>query len=341
MMRWKLFGLAVLAGLTASAHGPEARAGGIFGNTGLAGGFRWDATPRSFTVGDTLLERSLDGGLRYSLSGGSFQSFRDSFSWVGGAPALADFQGAVEDAFNAWTVVDPVSGLGSDLSFVADLGTAVNTAVISGVRFGAEIDIFAFNFGNSGTTGDAFFNAHSDSVTLTSGTTNYPGGGPITGADIRINNNPRATYTLGLFRLLLTHEIGHALGLADVDTNSGPGGTFIDDNYDGSTSATALATLTNSWAHLVDPFDPAASMGLSLFRVANGDPGFRTPGVNILMEGQGLGGQFGNLRPLANDDYGTRQFLYPSVIPEPSSLALAGLGGLGLALWRRGRPRAA
>ena len=31
---------------------------------------------------------------------------------------------------------------------------------------------------------------------------------------------------------------------------------FIDDNYDGSTSATALATLTNSWALLVNPFNP-------------------------------------------------------------------------------------
>jgi len=47
-----------------------ARAGIIFGNDGLSGGFRWDAAPRTMNG----LERSLNGGLRYSVQGGSFQA---------------------------------------------------------------------------------------------------------------------------------------------------------------------------------------------------------------------------------------------------------------------------
>jgi hypothetical protein len=332
----RVFGL--VCALTVIVTAAPARAAGIFGNTGLAGGFRWDADP--LTLGG--LERSLNNGLRYSLQGGSYEAFRDSFSWQGGTPpSVADFQLAVEQAFNAWTVVDPVTGLDSSLSFVADLATAVDNTVSGGVRQGAEIDLFAFNFGDAGTRGDASFSAFFDTVTLTSGTTNYAGGGPISGADIRINNNTGALYTLDVFRLLLTHEIGHTLGLADVDINSGPNGTFIDDNY---SSANALATLTNSWALLVNALNPAASVGLSLFTVANGNPGFDTPGVNILMESEGLGGQFGNLTPLVNDDYGGRQFLYPSlnVVPEPASMVLFGIGGVGLlAVARRKRVRAA
>jgi hypothetical protein len=171
-------------------------------------------------------------------------------------------------------------------------------------------------------------------ITLTSGTTNYAAGA-IAGADVTLNDNAAAVYSLDVFRLLLTHELGHALGFADVDLNSGPSGTFIDDNYDSTSNATALATLTNSWALLVDPLNPAASAGLSLYTVANGAPGIDTPGVNILMESQGLGGQVGNLTPLSNDDYGGRQFLYPFV-PEPASALLA-FAGVALASGYRRR----
>ena len=92
---------------------------------------------------------------------------------------------------------------------------------------------------------------------------------------------------------------------------------FIDDNYDGTTSATALATLTNSWALRVNPHDPAASP-LALYAVADADPGIRTPGVNLLMESKGLGisnpgNPVTNLVPLTNDEFATRQFLYPSL----------------------------
>jgi hypothetical protein len=90
------------------AWAEAARAGVVFGLTGttLAGGSRWDAAPRVFNLGGTNYERSLDGGLRYSLQGGSFTAFRDLFTWQGTAPSAADFQNAVEQAFAAWTLPD-------------------------------------------------------------------------------------------------------------------------------------------------------------------------------------------------------------------------------------------
>ena len=206
---------------------------------------------------------------------------------------------------------------------------------------GAEIDLLArtdailWNPGDPGQRAETFFNTTGPStVALTSGTVGYPGFA-IAGADIKINSNPEAQYTLDLFKLILTHEIGHTIGLGDVDVVS-TFGRFIDDNYDGTTSATALATLTNSWAGLVDPLNPAASP-LALFQVANADPGVDTPGVNILMETDLPQTLIGDLTPLRNDDYGGRQFLYPFIIPEPSTELLFGTGLISLLLYNRWR----
>jgi hypothetical protein len=319
-----------------------------FSDAGLGGGSRWDAAARTIDIGGSSWERSLDGGLRYSVQGGSFQAFRDLFTWQGGAPALASFQTAVQQAFDAWTVVDPVSGLGTKLKFVADLGTPVvgsNTGSGGLDTRGAEIDLFGstdaffWNPGNGGNQAETSFGDVGSTVKLTSGTLNYTGSRAISGADIIINSNPQAVYSLDLFRRLLTHEIGHAIGLGDVEGDISPG-RFIDDNFSGSSDATALATLTNSWAALVNPANPAASLSLSRFTVPSSGAGTTTAGVNILMESRGLGIAAGNpvtsLTPLTNDDYGTRQFLYPSLVPEPDRMLMMGVGVLAvLALSRR------
>ena len=284
----------------------------IFGNSALSGGSRWDAAPRNING----LERSLDDGLRFSLQGGSYQAYRDLFTWDV-VPSVADFQAGVDSAFDAWTVADPTTGLGTDLTFVFDDNTvALGTVTGGGVNAnGAEIDLFGSTNANSWDPGDpgrraeAFFDAIGDNVTLTSGTANYPGSFSISGADITMNSNSGAVYDLQIFTGILTHEIGHSIGLGDVDV-FGPDGRFIDDDFDPTSSATALATLTNPWANLVNPFDPSASP-LALFTVANADPGVDTPGVDILMETNIPASVFGNPQPLANDDFGGRQFLYP------------------------------
>jgi hypothetical protein len=338
-MRGALVGVALLA------WAGIARGAGDYGGSGLAGGYRWDAAPRTISG----RERSLDGGLRYSLQGGSYQAYRDLFAWQI-KPSVADFQLAVAQAFHAWTVDDQVTGLGTTLSFLPDLATPVVGTGAGGINAaGAEIDLLAatdanlWNPGDSGTRAETYFSTVSGTVTLTSGTSGYAAS-PIAGADITLNDNSQAHYTLDIFRLLLTHEIGHALGLADVDVQSGPAGTFIDDNYNGATSATALATLTNSWAKLVNVTNPSASAGLHLYTVANANPGFDTPGVNILMESEGLGGQYGNLTPMSNDDYGGRQFLYPTTIPEPACAAWIALAiachAIGRCRRRRNIPHA-
>ena len=253
------------------------------------------------------------------------------------------------DAFNAWTIPDPASGLTTAVTFVADLATSVvgaNTGSGGLDTRGAEIDLFGsndaffWNPGDSGLQGETGFNDIGSMVTLTSGTVNYAGSRAISGADIILNSNANALYTLDIFRRLLTHEIGHAIGLGDVEGDINPG-RFIDDNFDGTNSATALATLTNSWALLVDPLNPGASVGLNRYTVPFGNPGTTTPGVDILMESRGLGIAAGNpvtnLFPMTNDDFGTRQFLYPSLttVPEPSTIVFFGTAIVSIFALRR------
>lgn len=312
---------------------------GFYDGTGLAGGARWDAATRR--IGGE--ERSLAGGLRFSLEGGSYDAFRRLLAWEGVAPTAEAFQEAVEDAFGFWETTDPVSGLGTTLRFETDLATTATAEEVAFgngavVRLGAEIDLLAaadgdtWNLNETALRSEAAVNwiaPGAAGIALASGTAGYAGFA-ISGADITFNNNPQALYTLARFRGLLVHEIGHALGLRDVDVDAGPRGEFVDDNY---APALALETLTNSFALLIDPLNPAASP-LSLYGVANGHPGLDTPGVHILME-SALPPTASSASPLGADDYAGRQFLYP-VIPEPgAALLLAAWAGGWFARARR------
>jgi hypothetical protein len=327
-----------------------ARAGVVFGLTGatLGGGSRWDAAPRVVNLSGQPFERSLNGGLRFSLEGGSYQAFRDMFTWQGGTPSLPAFQSAVDQAFAAWSSPDPASLLTTQVSFAADFATPVLGSAVQGAADsrGAEIDILAttdalfWNPGNNNPQAETWFNAVGGPVTLTSGTAGYSGFA-ISGADILLNNNPGAVYSLDFFRRLLTHEIGHAIGLGDIEGDINPG-AFIDDNFSAANSAAVLATTGNSWAGLVNTANPAASP-LARYTIPFGDPGTTTPGVDILMESRGLGiganNPLASLVPLTNDDYGTRQFLYPSTVrvPEPASALLLLAGAAGALAWARSR----
>jgi hypothetical protein len=151
----------VVAALLLFAGVAPSSAGVIFNFAGstLGGGSRWDAAPREINLGGTLYERSLDGGLRYSVQGGSYQAFRDLFSWSGAVPSVADFTLAVTEAFDAWTVPDPVTQLTTAIKFIPDFTTAVvgfNTGSGGLDPRGAEVDLFGSNdagFWNPGNTG--------------------------------------------------------------------------------------------------------------------------------------------------------------------------------------------
>jgi hypothetical protein len=310
---------------------------------------RWETDPH-FVDG---VERSLDGGLRYSVQGGSYEAYRDLFQWEGAAPSVPAFQVAVEQAFAAWEVVDPATGLGTDLRFVPDLGTPVvgeispdSAADRAHLNRGAEIDLLAGDLDSFGADGVAnpYLDPIDNTVTLTSGVANYPAA-VISGVDIFLNN-AHPWGNLASFHTVLIHEIGHAIGLGDVDVAEGAGEVltkFYDDNFDGTNTRTAIATLTNAFAHLIDPLDPDNSPALMLYslcvpidpndpRSCNSNPGLDSPGVDLLMESSGGPTQSGTPQ---NDAFAGRQFLYPYVVPEPSSLLLAGLAGLLFCTRRR------
>lgn len=307
---------------------------------------RWDAAPH-FVDG---VERSLDGGLRYSLQGGSYEAYRDLIPWVGSTPSVAEFRTAFEAAFAAWEAVDPATGLNTNLRFVPDFDTPVVAESadkgVFGLNRGAEIDFLVEDLSPRGF--DAFVNGFVDpaanTVTLTSGVADYPAA-VISGMDIAFdNNNP---WTLAGFQDLLTKEIGIAILLGPADNyHSDTLSRFYDDNYDDSSSATALATLTNSFVDLIDPLDPDNSPGLELYDVCSptdpgdptscyGDPGIDTPGVDLLMESSVTPG--GMRMGLQNDEYAGRQFLYPYVPMQSGDFDGDGdVDGKDFLLWQQG-----
>jgi hypothetical protein len=335
--------LALAALATTLGLGSATAMAGVTSTGALTGGARWDAAYREKIGQNGFGERSLVGGLRYNMQGGSYEAFRNLFTW-NTVPTVSAFQSTVEQAFRAWEAVDPVSGYGTSLRFVWDPATAVKGASTGHhFREGAEIDLFGatstfnWNVGNGTTQAESSvatfttFDMSNLRVKLTSGTTNYAGSLAIAGADIVMNSNSQAVWTLDIFRRLLTHEIGNAIGLVDVDVGTVQ---FIDDNYN---PANAAATLTNNWAHLVNPLNPANSAGLTI--VTN--PNVGAPGVDILMEHFNLGigptNPVTKLVPLSNDDFSMRQFLYPELVPvpvpEPHEYMLFA-AGIGLVLSR-------
>ncbi|MCR9096319.1 MAG: hypothetical protein NXI30_19000 [bacterium] len=303
-----------------------------------AGWARWDAAPR-FVGGE---ERSLAGGLRYSIEHGDYGLLLSEVEWVPGTePTEPEFAELIASAFEHWEVVDPSTALPAAFHFVEDLSTPAvddaptnpsNPNAFLGLNAGAEIDIFvATPHAGSGYGASVIFfvDTVEDDLTLTSGTTGYPGLA-ITGADIRMSDT--IAFTPSAFETLLTHEIGHALGLADLEASpfSASVSGFIDDDYDPTTDTSVHATTSNSFALLIDPLDPDLSPLFAFNGNMKTSPGLDSPQVRLLMESDDwLSLRFVDPK-LQNDEFAGRQFLYP--VPEPGmgSMLVFGAATLGL-----------
>jgi hypothetical protein len=304
-----------------------------FGTTRHA---RWETLPFNFGG----VERSLSGGLRFSLQGQSYNAYKNLFTWQGSAPSDAVFQQLILDSFAAWTVPGP---LGTTLSFTEDLGTV---PTLSNNGTGAEIDLFAAALSFTGIGGQANFSVSTNqNMNLTNGQMLVGNGVLITGSQIRMNTN-EATWTPGLFQRVLTHEIGHTLGLADVelaaDATSHPGNMSL--FLDNQSPVVTTAHLVDSSAHLINTSIPEDSIGATIFGSTFDPSLFDSDDVNtgapfLLMETDGDPG-FPDPAALGNDDFAGRQFLYPVAIPEPSAFLFLGVvtavGG-SFKLWNRAR----
>jgi hypothetical protein len=218
-------------------------------------------------------------------------------------------QAAIEGAFNAWTAIDPGTGLGTQLQFVPDF---LVVPTLGDNTTGAEIDLFGENVG-SGFQGLAMISAEGPAnMTLTSGTV-INNTLVFNGSQIQLNTN-QVQWTLDILQRTLTHEIGHTLGLDDVET-AGIRGAFIDDNFAATDAETIQATLTNSFSALIDPLAPERSVSISkyavdrlLFDIAG--PNSFAP--HLLMESAGDPDATFELG-LDADSFAGRQYLYPSV----------------------------
>lgn len=163
-------------------------------------------------------------------------------------------------------------------------------------------------FGLGGATPTAYF-FYVDTIDYCSGfNTNIVGCGQVGGNKFAVESN----FAAGRFGgELNAHELGHNLGLSHTPNSDAPSGNLMDSSLNGNTTLTSLQVTGGA-----DSIDQN-----SFF------PGIQNP----LVQGP-VGSQFISIQPVLI----TSQ---PASVPEPSSLAILGIGTLGLLAHRLRRRR--
>ncbi|NEQ11372.1 MAG: PEP-CTERM sorting domain-containing protein [Moorea sp. SIO4E2] len=263
---------------------------------------RWDSVNRIDGVGTN---RSLVNGLEYNFQGGSIENFFNFFTFEP-FTTLTQFTKAINSGFAQWANNSSVSFTKVDIP-------VVNTEGISGNRIqGTEIDILAgLPVGSVDFGGVTRIWGVDQKTRLTNGFSSDNSGlfpsSRIYAVDLFMNNN--ITWKLSDWQATFTHELGHALGLGDVELAF----SFFDNN---KTINDFLPINQNG-----DVRENLIDLGDLTIDATSG----------ILMRSR-----FTGLTELQNDDIGGIQFLYPTNVPEPGTLVglLAVVTGLGFTRYK-------
>lgn len=294
---------------------------------------RWDSKARSF---GTVNNRSLVGGLGYNFEGGNLTTFMQQFTFEAGVDQ-SDFNAAVAASFNAWSSRD------SFVTFTKASDPVVWDFDINdgNQAQGNEIDFFGVGTDPGIATPEASLGAlgvtmiwgADKPVRLTNGyspdgTGLFPSTS-IFASDIAINYKyitplgDLVPWKIEHWQATLTHELGHALGLGDVDN---PLLHFFDDDVADPLLHNGL--VVNDQMTINEAGD--VRYLLSDWGQPCTEAKFGPACAGILMRSE-----FTGLLALAPDDVAGLHFLYPVPEPESYAMMLAGLGLLALVARRR------